>query len=273
MSEQKSSKLNQLLRALSDLDLVSARWLRANGYSTGLVARYVRSGWLKAPVRGVYTLPNSEPSWDAVLRTLQQREEARLHVGGRFALGWHGHEHYLRLGEGSKVTLYGPDRLPRWATQLPLDEPLVWSGRGPFDPTMLSFEDATDSEALYAEGLGRAADSNMVGEVVMATPERAMLELCDDKPSAALIYEADAVMQGLASLRPELVSRLLRLCRSVKAKRLFLALAERHRHAWMQRVALADVDLGSGKRVLVPGGRLEPKYLITLPADLGEQLG
>jgi hypothetical protein len=38
-------------------------------------------------------------------------------------------------------------------------------------------------------------------------------------------------------------------------------------------VSLQDVDLGSGKRVLVPGGKLNAKYQVTLPADLDEQLG
>lgn len=273
MSERTNSKLNLLLRALVNVDLVSSRWLRANAYSTSLIARYVRSGWLQSPARGVYALPDRKPGWDAVLRTLQQREGLRIHPGGRFALNWHGHEHYLRLGEATDVTLYGPDRLPTWALQLPLNEMLAWCGRGPFEPTQLSFEDATAGERLYEEGLERNADSEMVGEVVMASPERAMLELCDGKPGAALVYEADALMQGLAGLRPDLISRLLRRCHSIKAKRLFLALAERHQHPWMDRVALADVDLGSGKRSLVPGGRLDPKYLITLPADLGEQLG
>ena len=36
---------------------------------------------------------------------------------------------------------------------------------------------------------------------------------------------------------------------------------------------LNAVDLGRGKRVLVPGGKLHAKYQITLPADLDEQLG
>jgi hypothetical protein len=273
MSEQNRSKLNHLLLTLTDVDLASSCWLRASGYSTSLIARYVRSGWLHSPARGVYALPDRKPGWDAVLRTLQQREGLRIHAGGRFALSWHGHEHYLRLGEAAGVTLFGPDRLPGWALQLPLNEPLAWCGRGPFEPTQVSFEDATDGDRLYEEGLERSADSEMVGEVVMASPERAMLELCDGKPGAALVYEADALMQGLAGLRPDLVSRLLRRCHSIKAKRLFLALAERHQHPWMERVVLADVDLGSGKRALVPGGRLDPKYLITLPADLGEQLG
>ena len=273
MGEQNRSKLNRLLQLVDEAGLVSARWLRAKGYSTSLVARYVRSGWLQSPARGVYALPRSEPSWDRVLRTLQQGEGLRIHAGGRFALAWQGHEHYLRLGGATRVTVYGPDRLPGWAKQLRLTEPLVHNGRGPFDTTSLSFDNTSESERLYDEGLVRQADSNIVGEVVMATPERAILELCDEKPTASLVYEADAVAQGLVGLRPDLVSRMLRGCRSVKAKRLSLALAERHQHAWLQRVALADLDLGSGKRVLVPGGRLHPKYLITLPADLGEQLG
>ncbi len=53
---------------------------------------------------------------------------------------------------------------------------------------------------------------------------------------------------------------------------LFLALAERHRHAWLSHVPLEGVDLGRGKRALVPGGRLHPTYQITLPGDLDEHL-
>lgn len=272
MSEQIRKKLNVLLQTLGDADLVSARWLRAHGYSTSLVARYVSSGWLQSPARGVYTRPKSAPRWDGVLRTLQRREGVRVHAGGRFALAWHGHEHYLRLGEAAQVTLYGPDRLPRWATQLALDAPLVHCGRGPFAPATLHFDQATD-EQLHDEGLELQTDSNMAGAILLSSPERAILELSDDRPDAALVHELDTLLQGLTGLRPELLTRLLQRCRSIKAKRLFLALAERHRHAWLQRVALDRVDLGSGKRMLVSGGRLHPKYLITLPADLGEQLG
>lgn len=250
---------------------MTARWLRAHGYSTSLVARYVRSGWLSMLARGAYSLPRSKPTWDGVVHTLQQSEGLRLHVGGRFALGWHGHEHYLRLGAAQVVGLYGADRIPLWASRLQMEEQWLACGRGPFDPPKYSFGEATIEE-LYALGLERQADSS-TDEVVMATVERAILELCDDKPSAALVYEVDAIMQGLSGLRPDLVSLLLRECGSVKAKRLFLALAERHEHAWLDRLALEGLDLGRGKRALVAGGRLHSKYLITLPADLGAQLG
>ena len=274
MSEQKGSKLNHLLRELGDTDLASARWLRAQGYSSSLLARYVRSGWLTAPARGVYTNPRASLHWAGVMQSLQQREGLRLHVGGRFALAWRGHEHYLPLGTAGEVTLYGPDRLPGWVTKLAIPERFAHRGRGPFPATSMRFASEADDERLFEHGLELEVDANTLGAgVVMASNERAALELCDESPSAAQILEADAVMQGLSGLRPDQVSRLLCRCTSVKAKRLFLALAERHQHAWLARVSLDGVDLGSGKRVLAPGGRLHPKYQITLPEALDEHLG
>lgn len=85
-----------------------------------------------------------------------------------------------------------------------------------------------------------------------------MLELCDGVNDAALVYEVDALMLGMTTLRPHRVGLMLRHCRSIKAKRLFLALAERHKHAWLSHVSLEGVDLGRGKRALIPGGRLHP---------------
>lgn len=109
MSDRNESKLNRLLRGLSDTGLVSSRWLRAHGYSSSLVARYVASGWLESPARGVYMKTGGRLQWDGVVRTLQSTEGLSLHIGGRFALAWQGHEHYLRLGEAAVVSLYGPD--------------------------------------------------------------------------------------------------------------------------------------------------------------------
>ena len=54
MGDQNTGKLNRLLAELGDTRLVSSRWLRAHNYSNSLVARYVGSGWLVSPARGVY---------------------------------------------------------------------------------------------------------------------------------------------------------------------------------------------------------------------------
>ncbi|MCG5516970.1 MULTISPECIES: type IV toxin-antitoxin system AbiEi family antitoxin domain-containing protein [unclassified Ectothiorhodospira] len=272
MSDQNESKLNRLLAGLSDTGVVSSRWLRAQGYSSSLVVRYVDSGWLVSPARGVYMRKGGSLRWEGVVRTLQWMEGLSLHVGGRFALAWLGHEHYLRLGEAAVITLYGPDRVPGWVGKLPLVEGVEYCGKGPFDLPVLPLTDETSDQALLDQGLERreAAPSGML---VCSTPERAMLELCDEASDASGVYEVDALMQGMATLRPQRLEMLLSYCRSIKAKRLFLALAERHGHAWFSHLSLDGVDLGRGKRSLVSGGHLHPRYQITLPGDLDEQLG
>lgn len=240
--------------------------------ATSLLARYMASGWLQSPARGVYLRKGGKPTWDGLLHSLQSLEQLPIHAGGRFALARHGHEHYLRLGEPATLTLYGEARLPAWARKLPLPERIQACGRGPFDWPPLSFDADTPGETLNAQGLERLTDGPGAVGIVFSMPERAMLELCDEPPDSALVYELDAIMQGLATLRPQLVGTLLRHCHSIKAKRLFLALAERHHHAWLPHVDLQGVDLGRGKRVLVPGGKLNARFHITLPADLDEQL-
>ena len=270
MSEQKKNRINRLLTGLDDTTLVSSRWLRAHGYSTSLVARYVASGWLESPARGVYLRKGGRLQWQSVVRSLQSREGLSLYVGGRFALALQGYEHYLRLGEAPVVTLYGPDRPPGWVAKLPLEARFEFCGGAPFDLAVPGLTADTSDRELSAQGLGRQSE---LDGIVCSSPERAMLELCDRPPGAALVYEADALMQGMATLRPARVGLLLRHCRSVKAKRLFLALAERHGHAWLAHVSMEGVDLGAGKRSLVPGGRLHPTYQITLPGDLDEHLG
>ena len=44
--------------------------------------------------------------------------------------------------------------------------------------------------------------------------------------------------------------------------------AERHQPPWLKQIDRASIDLGTGKRMLVKGGKLDPKYLITVPDDL-----
>lgn len=272
MGDQKARKLNRLLAELGDTRLISSRWLRAHSYSNSLVARYMGSGWLVSPARGVYMRQGGRLQWNGVVRSLQTGEGMALYVGGRFALTLQGHEHYLRLGEPGTITLYGPKRPPGWVSKLPLQERFAFLGKGPFDLPTVPFTAEVSESALSGHGLTWYPVGPGTDALVCSTPERAMLELCDAVSDAARVYEADALMQAMTTLRPRRVGLLLRHCRSIKAKRLFLALADRHRHAWLTHVPLEDVDLGRGKRSLVPGGRLHPTYQITLPRDLDEHL-
>ena len=95
-----------------------------------------------------------------------------------------------------------------------------------------------------------------------------MLELLDELPDHESFHEVDMLMEGLANLNPRRVQELLESCRSVKVKRLFFFFADRHAHAWLKHIERGKIDLGSGKRLLVRNGRLDPVYSITVPRDL-----
>jgi hypothetical protein len=116
----------------------------------------------------------------------------------------------------------------------------------------------------------------MVGAGVQTLPirysskERAVLELLDELPERESFHQVDALMGGMSDLSPRRLQILLEVCSSVKVKRLFLFFAERHRHAWRSRLDESRINLGAGKRVLVKGGKLDPRYNITVPSDLEE---
>jgi len=74
-------------------------------------------------------------------------------------------------------------------------------------------------------------------------------------------------MEGAVNLRPDLLNSLLKECRNIKVKRLFLWFAQKHRHQWFNLVNVKDVNLGKGKRIVCKGGKLDPEYLITVPKD------
>ena len=75
-------------------------------------------------------------------------------------------------------------------------------------------------------------------------------------------------MQGMTSLSPKKLVVLLHACRNVKVKRLFFWLAERQGYSWSQKLDYRMFDLGKGKRVIASKGKLDNKYLITVPEHL-----
>ncbi len=84
------------------------------------------------------------------------------------------------------------------------------------------------------------------------------------------LFECFELIQGLNNLRPNHVQELLEQCTSVKVKRLFMYMAEKANHDWVNYINLEKIDLGKGKRSLVKNGVYIPKYRITVPKELEE---
>jgi hypothetical protein len=104
--------------------------------------------------------------------------------------------------------------------------------------------------------------------LVVSTPERALLELLDELPQHESFHQVDMLIESLRTLSPRRLQTLLTNCRNIKVKRLFFWFADRHNHTWLKHLDRSTISLGSGKRMLVKNGKLDPQYLITVPGDL-----
>ena len=64
------------------------------------------------------------------------------------------------------------------------------------------------------------------------------------------------------------MQELLEGCTSVKVKRLFLYLAKRADLPVVRHLNLEGISLGSGERMVVPGGVHVPEFGLTVPREL-----
>ena len=281
MTEQKRQKANHLPSLLPAGLVATAGWLKRHDYQSNLVAHYAASHRLESPARGVYRVPGPPLKWQAVVASLQLIEGSWSHVGGHTALVQRGLGHYARLNGVETISLYGPDTLPHWVNKLGVPERFEQRRDAAFGNLRV----CRDKDGVLRRGEGETPITvDELGNfglmeikwgtwdwpLIFSSEERAIIEMLQDVPERESIYEAYVLLQGRVNLRPERVSALLRACTSIKAKRLFLALAARQRHVWFKHLDLAGVDCGKGKRALFPGGKLDAKYQITLPADLDE---
>ena len=234
--------------------------MEAHGYSSALRSQYVRAGWLDSPARRVYRRSRTPLTWQQVVVSLQMVLDLPLTVGGRTALEQQGYAHYLST-EIRELHLYGPKRPPTWLTNLPLDLTFHWHNSSRLFPK--------DAEVPPLPGPVMFSAGGMTLPIRYSGKERAVLELLDELPDHESFHQVDALIEGLSDLSPSRLQLVLETCQSVKVKRLFFFFADRHNHAWLSRLDRSRIDLGAGNRVLVKGGRLDPRYHITIPADLG----
>jgi len=71
-------------------------------------------------------------------------------------------------------------------------------------------------------------------------------------------------MEGLTSLKPGEVQKLLEAGTSVKVKRLFLYFSEAANHSWFKYLNNDKINLGTGKRSFMKNGIYKEKYRVTL---------
>lgn len=278
MVEQKKSKLKNLEELVPEGLVVTAGWLTEHGYSSSLRVQYLNSGWLAQPTRGVYRRPRGELRWEQVVISLQTLLEFPVVVGGRTALELQGYAHFLSK-EQREIHLYGQRPLPGWMKKLPLKQKFPFHRSTRLfrnDPmtrglTSLSWNfqsgESTSNDPLQI-GISRYPWGQWDWPLTLSTPERALLELLDELPDRESFHMVDKLVEGMASLSPNRLNKILADCHSVKVKRLFFFFVDRHAPAWLSRIDRKAVDLGKGDRMIVRGGKFDPVHRITVPEDL-----
>lgn len=275
MNALRGSILNNLLRALPAGYLVDTDWLSGLGVSASSVRDYVHRGWLERIAPRLYRRAPMEQDeqlrWSLAVLSVQNLLGEPLHVGGLTALELAGYWQYATIGRRTLWLYSDSSRARSVLRRAPIDADARLRSRKLFQEADLGVETRAIDLVLSTLGPDMSIDDapaltrNQLLRV--SSLERAILEVLDEVPGNVSFEHAAELFEGLTTLRPRLATALLRSCRSVKAKRLFLYFASQHKYAWVRSVKRAEIDLGSGKRQIVAGGRLDPTYGITVPRD------
>jgi len=248
------TKINKLLAQCAMGVPMTSAWLTTQNVSPQLAQRYKLNKWLQPLGRGAWIRAGTKLTLSGAIYAMQQQLGIKVYPAARSALEYQGRSHYIPVGEIPilQLSLESGQKLPAWFTNQSFASNLrVINNSLLFDPVYVSLSDWQNNELT----------------IKLSSPERAMLEYCYLLPKNADFEEARQLMEGLTTLRPQLLQSTLQACKSVKAKRLFLALACSVAHSWYDELNTNDIDLGSGNRSVVTNGYLHPEFKITVPKE------
>ena len=252
MSTNNDKKLMRLLSNHIPGTVLLASWLEKNGFSRDLQQYYLKSGWLESYGIGTFKRPNENVKWTGALNSLQRQTELQVHVGGLTSISLQGLSHYVRM-EKEPLYLFSPQyvKLPKWFLNQEWSNQIIHVKTKFLPANSALFEYSRDGLKLQ-----------------LSSPERAILECLYLAPDRFDMMEGYQILEGLVNLRPKVLQELLENCRSIKVKRLFLFMASKARHQWLDFVDQTRIELGTGDRVIVKGGVYISKYKISLPKEI-----
>jgi hypothetical protein len=249
MSRQNRGKLNRLLLSWPKGVICTSKWMKNQGFSRQLLDRYKKSNWLMPVGTGAYKLANDTVNWTGALYAIQNQLELNCHPGGKTALQLKGLAHFVP-GELKEIFIFGPpgEKLPSWFKAYDWEVEIHYSMTN-----------------LFNNDLGLSKEDYGTFSISISAAERAIMEMLYLVPQKQTLSESSLIMENLVSLRPKTVQALLENCKSIKVKRLFMLLAEKHEHQWVKKLDISKFNLGTGKIALTRGGVYNKKYKIVIP--------
>jgi hypothetical protein len=249
------SKLNIILLDWKPGDIHGLEWLRTRGVDQRLAYSYFEDGYLEKIGPGVFARKGDNINPYGVIRFIQQELKLNLHISGRSALELHGHSHYVALGAKMRIYLlsYEVRVFPTWIKKLEKN-----------------FEFVFKKSSLLVEEKFLTTHFENGFELKISSRELAILELIEILDLSSSLETAENYTQSLLTLRSEVLQEVLENCNSIKAKRVFLYLAEKINLPSLKDLKMEKINIGKGKRVIVKGGELNKKYEITVDRNYGE---
>lgn len=234
--------LSKFLLGIPHGTVLTSSYLKEAGFYTDLVKVYRRNGALRSIARGAFVKYNDSPTLEGALGAVL-RDGYSVHVGGESALtGYHGVQHYLKID--GRTTLFSQEKqlLPAWFKK-------VFSHDYSYYPAR-----------LFTGQNGVLDHQTPSGTILIASPERAFLELLSLVPKNVSVQDAYNLLELLPTLHPKRLQQLLESCTSIKVKRLFLYLASRVGHEWYHALQRETIHLGTSVYQVTASGRFVSEF-------------
>ena len=250
-----TSKIQQIIELASRDSVLFGSWLSGHGLDSRSQYAYMKSGWLTRITKGVYKMQGATPTLLATLSSYNTQLGKQCIVGAFTALQLRGYAHYLPMGK-LKAYLFTnkKNKLPSWIV------------KGDWDMSVKYMTTSFLGDGL----LGVEPMIFERHELLVSSPERAILECLNLPDATSSLLDIYYIMEGLTTLRPKLVQALLESCTSLKVKRLFFYMAEKANQPWFKTLDLDRVSLGTSRLMISPTGKYISKYNMTIPKELAE---
>lgn len=245
------SKINKALVEWIPGSIHGHNWFEQIGLGSRLVYFYYEQGVLEKVGPGVYAKKNDQVTWQGLVYFLQEELNLPVHVSGKTALELQGGSHYMTMGKPSiSLTSYEIKQLPAWVYKVSESFELKFR-----KSSLLSREEYFHSQV----------EQNL--NLSMSQRELAILELIEELDLENGFETVENYMNSLMTMRSSVVQEVLRNCKSIKVKRVFLYMSEKLELPFFNELDLKKIDIGSGKRVVVKNGKLDRKYNITVDRE------
>lgn len=228
--------------------MATSDWLNKQGLDKRSAYQYENNNWLESIGTGAYKRYGESISWEGGLYAIQKQLKLDIHIGGKTALELLGKSHNISFNHKSFLFSSSKANLPKWF------KTHSWQS----NLTLIKTQFLNPDTALKELDMGNF-------KLQVSSIERAILEVLFLVPKQQDFQECYYLMEGLMDMRPKVLQSLLEECKSIKVKRLFLFMADKANLPCLKKLDLCKINLGSGKRVIVPGGNFDSQYQITYP--------